>query len=109
MVELQSRADHLQQENDCLWARLEEDRGENAWGSNHLAPPVGQNKGKEPFLPGDSNAIADDESSSGSSPLPHHPPPKNNVEAESRKSPPRHSNRSVSDMHHRVRREISRE
>ena len=109
MVELQSRADHLQQENDCLWARLEEDRGENARGSNHPAPPVGQNKGKEPFLPGNSNAIADDESFSSSSPLPHQPPPKNNVEAESRKRPTRHSSRSVNGMHHRVRREISRE
>ena len=30
MVELLSRADHLQQENDCLRACLEEDRVENA-------------------------------------------------------------------------------
>ena len=37
------------------------------------------------------------------------PPPKNNVEAESRKRPPRHSSRSVSGMPHRVRREFSRE
>ena len=61
MDELQSRADHLHQENDHLRARLEEDRGENARGSRHPAPPVKQNNGKEPILPGDSDAVADDE------------------------------------------------
>ena len=76
MAELQSRVDHLQQENDRLWARLEEDRGENARGSSHLAPPVKQNKGKEPTLPGNNDAVADDELSSGSSPLPDLPPPR---------------------------------
>ena len=30
MAELRNRADHLQQENDRMRARLEEDRGENA-------------------------------------------------------------------------------
>ena len=40
MAELQSRADHLQQENDRLRARLEEDRGDNSRGSSHPAPPV---------------------------------------------------------------------
>ena len=67
MAELQNHADHLQQENDCLQAHLEEDRGENARGSNHPAPLVKQNKGKEPILSGDSDAVADDELSSGSS------------------------------------------
>ena len=76
MAELQSRVDHLQQENDRLWARLEEDRGENARGSSHPAPPVKQNKGKEPILPGDNDAVADDELSSGSSLLPNLPPPR---------------------------------
>ena len=33
MTELQSRVDHLQQENDHLRARLEEDGSENARGS----------------------------------------------------------------------------
>ena len=46
MAELRNRADHLQQENDCLRAHLEEDRGENARGSNRPAPPVKQNRGK---------------------------------------------------------------
>ena len=46
MDELQSRANHLQLENDRFRARLEEDRGENARASNHPAPPVKQNKGK---------------------------------------------------------------
>ena len=51
----------------------------------------------------------DDELSSDSSPLPDLPLPKNNVEAESRKRPPRRSSRSVRGMPHRVRREFSRE
>ena len=82
IAELRNHVDHLQQENDGLRARLEEDRGENAPGSNHHAPPVKQNKGKQPILPGDSDVTADDELSSDSSPLPDMSPPKNNVEAE---------------------------
>ena len=70
MAELRNHADRLQQENDCLRARLEEDRGENTRGSSHPAPLMKQNRGKEPILLGDSDAIADDELSSGSSPLP---------------------------------------
>ena len=81
MVELQSRADHLQQENDRLRARLEGERIENARGSSHPAPPVKQNKGKEPIRPDDNIAATDDELSYGSSPLPDLPPLKNNVEA----------------------------
>ena len=49
MAKLQSHADHLQQENDRPRARLEEDRGKNARESSHPAPPVKQNKGKEPI------------------------------------------------------------
>ena len=74
MVELQSRADHLQQENDRLRAHLEEDLVENARGSSHLTPPVKQNKGKEPIRPDENNAVVDDELSSSSSPLPNLPP-----------------------------------
>ena len=70
MAELRNRADHLQQENDRLRVRLEEDRCENARGSNHPAPLVKQNKGKEYHLSGDSDAVAGDELSSGSSSLP---------------------------------------
>ena len=51
-------------------ARLEEDRGENALGSSHPAPPVKQTKSKEPILSDDNDAVADDELSSSSSPLP---------------------------------------
>ena len=100
MAELQSHANHLQQENDRLRARLEEDRGENARGGSQLAPPVKQNKGKEPIRPDDSDVAADDELSSGTSLLPDLPPPKNNVEAKLRKSPPRRSSRSESGMPH---------
>ena len=88
MAELQNCADHLQQENDRLGARLEEDQGENARGSSHSAPPVKQNRGKEPILPGDSDATTDDELSFGSSPLLDLSPLKNNVEVESRKRSP---------------------
>ena len=109
MAELQSRADHLQQENDRLRAPLEEDRVENKRGSSHPAPPVKKNKGKEPIRPDDNDAAADDELSSGSSALLDFPPPKNNVEAESRKRPPRHSSISVSGIPRRVRREFSKE
>ena len=100
MAKLRNRVDHLQQENDRLRARLEEDRGENARGSNHPTPPIKQNRGKEPILPSDSDAATDDELSSSSYLLPDLSPPKNNVEAESRKRPPRRSSRSVSGMHH---------
>ena len=109
MAKLRNCTDHLQQENDHLQARLEEDRGENARESSHPAPSVKQNKGKEPILPRNSNAAANDELSYGSTPLLNLSPPKNNVAVESRKSPPHHSSRSISGMHHRVRREISRE
>ena len=98
MAELHSRADHLQEENDCLQARLEEDQGENARGSSHPVPPVKQNNGKEPILPDDSDVAADDELSSGSFSFPNLPPPKNNVEDESRTRPPRCSSRSVGGM-----------
>ena len=109
MAELRDRADHLQQENDRLQTRLEKDRGENARKSSHPAHLIKQNRGKEPILPSDNDAIADDELSFGSSPLPDLLPPKNNVEAELRKRPPRRSNRSVNSKHHRVQREISKE
>ena len=91
MAELQSLADHLQQENDCLRTRLEGELIENARGSSNPAPLVKQNKGKEPIRPEDSDVVADDELSSDSSPLPDLPPLKNNVEAESRKRPLRRS------------------
>ena len=68
-----------------------------------------QNKGKELIRSGDNNVAADDEISSRSSPLPDPLPPKNNVEAESRKRPPRHSSQSVSGMPRRVQREFSKE
>ena len=104
MAKLRNRVDGLQQENDGLQARLEEDQGENAQGSSHPTPLVKQNIGKEPIRPGDSDAATDDELSYSSSPLPDLSPPKNNVEAESRKRPPRSSNLSVNSMHCRVRR-----
>ena len=98
MAGLQSHADHLEQENDRLRTRLEGERAKNVRGSGHLAPLVKQNKGKEPIRSEDSDVAADDELSFDSSSFPDVLPPKNNVEAESRKRPPRRSSRSVSDM-----------
>ena len=109
MAKLQSRADHLQQENDYQRDRLEGERIENARGSSHPTPLVKQNKGKKPIRSEDSDAAADDELSSGSSPFLDLTPPKNNVKAESRKMTMRCSSRSVSGMPRRVRREFSRE
>ena len=109
MAELQGRADHLQQENDCPRARLESERIETTRGNSHPTPQVKQNKGKEPIQPDDNNAATDDELSSGSSPLSDPSPPKNNVEAKSRKRLPRRSSRSISGMPHRVQREFSKE
>ena len=77
---------------------MEGGRVKNAQGSSHPAPPVKQSKGKEPIRPEDNDIAADDELSSGSYPLPGLTPLKNNVEAESRKRPPRRSSRSVSSM-----------
>ena len=99
MAELQDHATCLQQENDCMRTCLEANRGENIRGCTHPAPPVHPSKGKEPILPGDSDPPADGELSSGSSPLPDLSPPQDNVEAESKKRPPRCSNRSISGMH----------
>ena len=60
MAELQSRADHLQQESDLLWTRLEGERIENARGSSHPAPSIKQDKGKAPIQSEDSDAAADE-------------------------------------------------
>ena len=76
MAELRNCADHLQQDNDRMHARLEEDRDENTQESNHPTPLVKQNRGKEPILPGNSDATMDDELSSSSSPLPDLSPPR---------------------------------
>ena len=109
MAELQSRADHLQEENDRMRARMEGEQIENARGSSHPTPSNEQNKGKELIRPDDRNTVADDELFFDSSPLLDVPPPKNNVEAESRKKPPPRSSRSVSGLPRRVRKEFSRE
>ena len=97
MAELQSRAYHLQQENDRLRTHLEGERTENVRGSSHPTP-IKQNKDKEPIWSKDSDAASDDELSSDISPLPDVLPPKNNVEAKSRKRPLRCSSRTVNGM-----------
>ena len=108
MVELREHANHLQQENECLWARLETNGVENPQGPAQPIPLTRADKGKGPALPDHSDHPADDEFSSNSSPLPRRSPPLNNAEAESRKRPPRQSRRIVSVAHRRTRREASR-
>ena len=82
---------------------------ENPQGAAQHIPITQTNKGKEPTLPDHSDPPADDELSSDSSPLPRRSQPKNNVEAESRKRPPRHSRRAISGARRWMRREASRD
>ena len=103
MAELQSHADHLQQENDRLRTRLEGERAKNVRGSGHPPPPAKRNKGKEAIRLEDNDAAVDDDLSFGNSPVPDTLPPKNNVEVKLRKRSPRCSSRSVSGMPRRVR------
>ena len=75
MTELCDHANHLQQENERLRTRLETNWGDNSKGPIHPTPPAQPNKGKEPILMGESDALTDDELSSGSSPLLARSPP----------------------------------
>ena len=109
MAELRERGDHLQQENDCLRTCLESSRPGNPQGIAQNEPLALVNKGKEPVLPDHSDHQADDELSSDSSPLPRRSPPLSNVEAESRKRPPRQSSRAMSRTRCRIRKEDSRD
>ena len=101
-------ANHLQQENERLRARLETNRVENPQGIAQLVPLTRADKGKRPALPDHSDQPTDDEFSSNSSLLPLRLPPQNNAEAESRKIPPRQSSRAISGARRRMRRETSR-
>ena len=103
MAELRNCADHLQQENDRLWARLEEDWSENARGSSH---PINKIKARSPSW---EIVMQQRTTSYPLVALRFLICPPQRVEVESRKRPSRHSSRSVSGMHRRVRREISRE
>ena len=109
MAKLRDHTNRRQQVNDLLRTCLEADRGKNTRGHTHPTPPVQPSKGKDPILPCDSDPPKNDELSSGSSSLPHLSPPQNNVKAESRKRPPTRSNRSISGICHRTRREVSRD
>ena len=109
MAELREHANRLQQENERLQIHLETNRAENPQGATQHLPLTQTNKGKEPALPDHSDTPADDELSSNSSPLPRRSPPQNNVEAESRKRPPRHFSRDISGACRRMRREASRD
>ena len=87
MVELREHANHLQQENEHLRARLETNGVENPQGAAQPVPLTQADKRKGPALPNHSDHPTDDEFSSDNSPLPRRSPPQNNVEAESRKRP----------------------
>ena len=89
MAELREHANRLQQENECLRARLETNGAENPQGPAQPEPLTQVDKGKGPAIPDHSDHPSYDELSSDSSPLPRRSPPQNNAEAESRKRPPR--------------------
>ena len=109
MAELREHANRFQQENERLRIHLETNQAENLQEAPQHVPPTQTNKGKELALPDHSDPSANDELSLGSSPLLRHSPPQSNAEAESRKRPPRHSSRAVSDTHHRTRRKANRD
>ena len=109
MVELREHANRLQQENELLRARLETNEVENPQGAAQPVPLPRADKGKGPALPDYSDHPADEELSSNSSPLPRRSPPQNNVEAESRKRPPRQSSRPISVAHRQMQRKASRD
>ena len=89
MAELREHANHLQQENERLLARLETNGVENPQGAAQPVPLTRADKGKGSALPDHGDHPTDDEFSSDSSLLPHRSPPQNNAEAESKKRPPR--------------------
>ena len=109
MAELREHANHLQQENEHLRARLETNGVKNPQGATQLVPLTRVDKGKGPALLDHSDHPADDELSLNSSPLPRRSPPQNNAEPESRKKPPRQSSRAISVARRRMRREASRD
>ena len=71
MRELQDRTEHLQCENNHLWAQVEKmcDLGErDVPDSSQARHPTAHYKGKEPIVPDDVDTPADDELFSGNSP-----------------------------------------
>ena len=70
MQELQCRAECLQRENDQLWAQVEKSRklGRDVQDGDHFEHPIARNKGKEPIISDDVDALVDDELSLGRSP-----------------------------------------
>ena len=109
MAKLHEHANRLQQENECLRARLETNEVEIPQGAAQLVPLTQENKGKGPALLDHSDHPADDELSLDSSPLPRGSPPQKNAKGESRKRPPRQSNWAISVARHRMRREANKD
>ena len=107
MAELHEQENRLREENERLRTRLESSRAEKSQEPPHQLQPFHPGKGKEAAILDDVDLPADDELSSDSSPLPRRSPSPNAAEAQSKKMPPRQSNRSSSVMRCRVRREPS--
>ena len=71
MKELQDHAEHLQCENDLLYALVEKRHnlgGRDVQDSDQALHPIPRNRGKEPIILNEVDTPADDELSSGSSP-----------------------------------------
>ena len=88
---------------------METNQTENLEEAPQNVPPTRTNKGKEHALPDHIDPLVDHELSSNSSSLPCHSPPQSNVEAKSKKRPPRHSNWAINGTHHQMRREASKD
>ena len=115
MQELQDRAERLQRKNDQLRAQVEKsrERGRDVQDGDRAEHPIARNKGKEPVIPYNVNAPANDELSLGRSPS-MSPPLGRNAQGSTRaKSRRKHSHRPafsdvVSGASGRARREVHR-
>ena len=76
MHELQDCAERLQRENDQLQSQVVE-LGKDVQERDRAEPPIVCNKGKEPVIFGDCDALIDDKLSSGRSSSMSPPPGKN--------------------------------
>ena len=92
-----------------MQTRLDAGRAEQSRKPLRPFPPSSPSKGKEAVASEDIELPVNDELSSGSSPLPHRFPSPNTLEAQSRKRPPRRSNRSIRVARRQMRREPNKD
>ena len=97
MQELQGRVERLQRKNDQLGAQVEKSRelGRDVQDGNRAKYPIAHNKGKEPIIPDNVDAPADDELSLGISPSMSLPLGRNTRGSTSAKSRWKHLHRPV--------------